>query len=85
MRRGTPLKHKPYFGNISYDKLKDYEDCIQDMIFAYTNAEDYQKVGVLKSIYKDVSSDVIEAMNVEVVKYKPKLNLRTFKKKLTRK
>ena len=48
MRRGIPLKHKPYFGNISYDKLKDYEDCIQDMIFAYTNAEDYQKVDILR-------------------------------------
>ena len=51
----TPLKGRPYFGKIKIERLKEFEDFIQEMIFSYRNAEDNNKIEVLEKIYKDIS------------------------------
>lgn len=56
----TPLKGRPYFGKINTEKLKEFEDFIQEMIFSYKNAEDIDKIEVLEKIYKDISVELID-------------------------
>lgn len=56
----TPLKGKPYFGNISESNLSNCEELIQSLIFSYKNADDKQTVEVLQKCLKDISDTITE-------------------------
>lgn len=61
-RSRTPLKGEPNFTKMSEEKLRQYQDCIQDMIFAYKSAEDKESVRVLEMCFKDISNELTEAI-----------------------
>ncbi len=74
-----PLKGRPYFGKIKTERLKGFEDFIQEMIFSYKSAEDIDKIEALKKIYKDISVELIDR-SADTTKIKRKV----LKRRLTK-
>lgn len=61
--RRTPLKGEPSFTNISDQKLREYKDCIQDMIFAYDYDKEIKEV--LRKMYKQVSNHLVDRIDYD--------------------
>ena len=87
--RRTPLKGQPDFTSISDRKMKEYQNVVQDMIFAY-KYYDKESTELLKKIWKQLSDnltdrleyDTMQALTVDTsdVTIGNKLLKKTFKK-----
>lgn len=64
--RRTPLKGEPDFTTINDQKLKEYKDVIQDMIFAYSYY-DKEVVQVLKRVFKQVSDNLTDRLTYDTI------------------
>lgn len=58
----VPLKGKPDFCKYTDSEIRNYEEFIQNMLFAYS--EDAKVKEVLKRIHKDLSDELIDRVEV---------------------
>ena len=65
--RKTPLKGEPCFVNISDDRLTEYRDFIQDMIFAYKYC-DPEMTKVLQKMHKQISVNLTDRINYDKIR-----------------
>ena len=61
MQKRTPIKGNPNFSVISDDRLKEYIDLAQQMIFAYKGVDE-EKVRVLTEVWKQMSDEYTERL-----------------------
>lgn len=52
----TPMKGQPDFSTLSDEKLKEYIDLAQQMIFAYQYCDE-EKTRVMKEVWKQMSDE----------------------------
>ena len=57
----TPMKGKPDFTSISDNRLKEYRDLAQQMIFAY-KYHDEEKTRVMTDIWKQLSDEYMDRL-----------------------
>ena len=58
----TPMKGTPDFSTLSDDKVRDYRDLAQQMIFAYKYCDE-EKTRVLTDIWKQLSDECADRLN----------------------
>lgn len=64
--RRTSLKGQPDFTTISDRQLKEYQDVIQAMIFAYSHY-DKEVTEVLRKVWKQISNNLTDRLNYDTM------------------
>ena len=64
--RRTPLKGQPDFTAISDTKMREYQNAVQDMIFAY-KYYDKEATEVLKKIWKHLSDNLTDRLEYDTI------------------
>ena len=57
----TPMKGQPDFSTLSDEKLKEYIDLAQQMIFAYQYCDE-EKTRVMKEVWKQMSDEYADRL-----------------------
>ena len=57
----TPMKGQPDFSTLSDEKLKEYIDLAQQMIFAYQYCDE-EKTRVMKEVWKQMSDEYTDRL-----------------------
>ena len=65
MSKKIPLNGEPNFTNVSDEKLREYIDFVQQMIFVYKYS-DKDKSDLLSEVWKDLSNEQTERMGKSV-------------------
>ena len=61
MKQRTPLKGKPNFSSVSNERMRDYLDLVQQLIFSYEHC-DVDKARVLTEIWHELSEECTERL-----------------------
>ena len=61
MKKRTPLTGKPDFSSVSDERLREYRDLTQQMLFTYQHC-DAEKVRVLTEVWQELSDECTERL-----------------------